>query len=624
MKKIYLLLVGAGFVLSGMAQVKHAPSALGKSYGSRDGVVATPVVPGSADRVTIWSDDFSDCGVWDIVNANDAGFPAFIEDVNFECGINPPSGPALIDEIASPTSANGYMSVDSDLFGGSTGGDWVENCWFQNVDAIDITGYDFVSVQFYNQYRMWDGGASDGNEYCLLEISTDGVTWPSPETFEVSEAPAGTRFELWPTMETQDPVDNPTLKIFDISNGLPDGATQLWLRFRWKGTWGYAWMVDDVEVFETPESDLTVANVYNGDFVADYEYAKIPTTQVGDLNFGAILANYGYTPQNGTTVDFEISGPSSYSTTASATLPASSLDTLWTGPQDIGNAVGTYTLTVTVPADDLPEGDSREKDFEITQDIYGHNNEVDLVQRGFDQDDEIAIGCTYFMTADGEAGGIQVLFGSNTDANQEVKAYIYEIGEDIQDLSYLGESDDFLITNSMINTGEYVIIPFDGSVEVIGGSGYVVELRKEESGDRLYLLSNVLDVDLGTVNYGPFGAGDVVNWFVGWNWSPSVQLIMDPSIAVNETVAVGNIELLQNSPNPATTLTNITYNLTEASNVTLTVRDMTGRSVKVINEGVKARGKQTISLNVADLSAGVYTYTLADGVSSITNEMIVR
>jgi hypothetical protein len=101
-------------------------------------------------------------------------------------------------------------------------------------------------------------------------------------------------------------------------------------------------------------------------------------------------------------------------------------------------------------------------------------------------------------------------------------------------------------------------------------------------------------------------------------------LILDGSIAVNETVSAGNIELLQNSPNPATSFTNISYNLTNASNVTLTVRDMTGRNVKVVNEGMKSRGKQTINLNVSDLSAGVYTYTLTDGTSTITKEMIVR
>jgi hypothetical protein len=425
-------------------------------------------------------------------------------------------------------------------------------------------------------------------------------------------------------MATQDPVTNPTLKIFDLSAGIPDGATQLWLRFRWKGTWGYAWMVDDVEVFETPANDISVASVYNGDFVGDYEYTKIPSAQVGELNFGAVLANYGYNAQDGTEVDFNITGPGSYSTSVAVSLDPSAVDTVWTGPQDIGNAVGVYTLTVEAPADDLPEGNSNSKEFEFTDFIYAHSTDNELVQRGFDQDDEIAIGCTYFMNADGAAGGIRVLFGDATDANQDVKAYIYEIGENIQDLSYLGESEYHTITSDEVGSLEYVVIPFEDAVDVTAGSGYIVEIRKEESGDRLYLLANVLDEDLGTVNYGPFGVGDEVNWYVGWNWSPAVQLIMDPSIAVNEPVAVGNMELMQNVPNPAVNNTMITYNLTEAANVVLTVRDMTGREVMVMNQGTKGTGKHFIDVNVSELSAGVYTYTLTDGTSQITKEMIVR
>lgn len=623
-------MAGACFALTAMAQVKHSPRVLGKNFGTREGVVASPVVPGDANRDVIWTNDFSDCSDWTIVNANDAGNDEFIAGINFECGVNPPEGPASIDEIASPTASNGYMCVDSDEFGGTLGGDWIENCWFQTADPIDVTGYDYVSLQFYTQYYMWDSGTSDGNEYCLVEISTDGVTWPDISTYEVSEAPAGTRFELWPYMLTQDLVDNPTLKIFDLSGGIPDGATQLWLRFRWKGTWGYAWMVDDIEVFETPESDLTVLDVYNGNFVEDWEYTKIPTSQVTDMTFGAVLANYGYTDQSGTNVDVAITGPGNYNISTSVNISASDIDTVWAAPTNIGNAVGTYTLTVTVPEDDLSIGNSNSKDFEITDVIYAHNTDTDLVQRGFDIDDEVAIGCFYVVNANAETGGIQVLFGSNTTEDLEVVAYIYETpfddvdGWDDANNEFLAQSAPMIITSSMIGSLEYVVIPFEDAVTLEAGKGYTVEVRKEESGDRLYILSSVKDEDFATVNFGPFNDDVGETWYRSWNWSPSVQMILDPTIAVNEVVSLGNIELLQNSPNPATSFTNISYNLTNASKVTLTVRDMTGRNVKVVNEGMKSSGKQTINLNVSDLSAGVYTYTLTDGTSSITKEMIIR
>lgn len=624
MNKLYLLAIAAVAGLSAGAQLKYSPSSMGKQPMRGEPTVSTPQLP--SDRETIWTNDFSDCNDWALYNAADEGIPGFITGIDFQCGTGlSPQGPAAIDPVASPTTDNGFMMVDSDLFGGETGGDWVENCWFQTVDPIDCSAYDHVSLMFYTFYRMWDGGASDGNEYCLVEVSTDGVTWPDETTFEVSEAPAGTRYELWPLMSTQDPVDNPTLKLFDITAGAANAST-VYLRFRWKGTWGYAWMVDDVELFETPENDLTVLKAYNGDIINDYEYASIPSSQLGDLTMGAIVANYGYTAQDGTPVTFDVTGPESISTGADAVLDPSVIDTLWTPAITLGGTEGTYTLTVTVPADDFSEGDTFSKEFNITEDIYAHNTDSDLVERGFDQDDEVAIGCTYIMNNNGEAGGVRILFGDLTDADQELNVYIYSIGDDIQDLTYLGESGPFTVTNSMIGTGEYVTIGFweSGAVEVEAGVGYVVEVRKEENGDRLYLLANVLDEDFATVNYGPFGTGDAVNWYVAWNWSPAVQLVLDPSVAVKEVASTNGLELMQNVPNPAVGNTRIDFTLENAADVTFTVRDMTGRVVEVLDLGTMAPGKRNIQYNVGTLSAGIYTYTLTAGNTSLTKDMIVK
>ncbi len=455
-----------------------------------------------------------------------------------------------------------------------------------------------------------------------MEVSNDGVTWPDPNTFEVSEAPSGTRFELWPTMGTQDPVDNPTLKVFNISEVAGNEGT-VYLRFRWKGTWGYAWMVDDVELFETPENDLTLLKTYTGDIVNDYEYYAIPETQVGDIVFGAITANWGYTDQAGSAVEFGIT-PGGTTFGVDANIAATSIDTLWSEPISVPQTPGVYTLSASVPADDFPTGDTFTKNYEITESVYGHNNDENLVQRGYDIDDEVAIGCTYYMNNNGFAGGVEVLFGSSTDANQDVIAYIYSIGADIQDLEFLGESNDFTITSSMINSGEYVLIPFDGAVELEAGVGYVVEVRKEESGDRLYVLANVLDEDFGTVNYGPFGTGDAVNWYVGWNWTPAVRLNLDPSVAVGDVTENAGIELFQKTPNPADASTIIRYNLPQAAAVTMTVRDMTGRIVTMINQGTMPAGISSIELNTNAMAAGIYSYTLTAGASSLTKEMVVR
>ena len=54
------------------------------------------------------------------------------------------------------------------------------------------------------------------------------------------------------------------------------------------------------------------------------------------------------------------------------------------------------------------------------------------------------------------------------------------------------------------------------------------------------------------------------------------------------------------------------------------MRDLTGRVVAVSNEGVKPAGKNMISLNTSAFGAGVYTYTITAGSSSLTKEMMVK
>jgi Secretion system C-terminal sorting domain len=620
MKKIYLFACAIMSVVGASAQLKHNPNAFGRQSSRGESANTQQQYELPADRVTIYSNDFSNCSDWTIQNAFDEGFTDFITGIDFECTTDGPSGPAAIDPIASTSAANGFMMVDSDVFGGSTGGTWVENCWFQSAQPINLSAYDNVSLKFQSFYRMWDNGSSDGSEYCLVELSTDGVTWPDVTTYEVSEAAPGTRFELWPTMETQDPVNNPSTFVFNIT----DYAAQqdsIYLRFRWKGTWGYAWMVDDIEIFETFANDLNVNKVYNGDIINDYEYTAIPTSQMSDLVVGAIVANYGFNDQNAIATNMSISGTNGDIT---YTYLAGTIDTIWSTPINIGNTVGTYTATVTVPSDDENTFNTLSKDFKITQDWYSHCSDAPAAQRGWDIDDPIAVGATFTMNADAQAGGIQVWLGPNTTTDVVCQAVLYLVGADIQDLEVVGYSNEFNVPASMIDN-DYVTVGFTGSgpVDVIAGAQYVVEILKtEENSDRLYVLADVLDEDFGTVNYGPFGTSDAVNHFVGYSWSPALRLVLDPNIAV-APVASNNASLVVNAyPNPTNGITTVKYASASNTIAQLTVRDITGRVVLTQQNPNLAQGQ--FSFDAATMAPGAYTYSVNAGTEVVTGELIVR
>jgi hypothetical protein len=617
MKKIYLLACSVIAVASASAQYKQNPAAFGRQSSRGESANTQQQYELPADRVTIYSNDFSDCSDWEMYNAFDEGYTDFITGINFECSTVGPEGPAAIDPIASPSAANGFMMVDSDEFGGDVGGTWVENCWFQNAEPIDLSAYANVSLKFQTFYRMWDNGSSDGSEYCLVEISTDGVTWPDPTTYEVADAPAGTRFECWPTMETQDPVNNPTTMVFNITAAAAS-QDSVYLRFRWKGTWGYAWMIDDVEIFETFANDLNVVKVYNGDIINDFEYTAIPSSQVTDLVIGGVVANYGYNDVIAGT-EMSINGNL---VTIDSTFTAGAVDTVWSTPINFGNTVGTYTATVTVPDDDEPTFNTLSKTFEVTTNVYGHNTDAAPVQRGWDLDDELAIGAIYGINADAQAGGIQVWFGPNTTAGAECQAILYLVGDNIQDMEAIAFSSEFTVTADMIDAG-YVTIGFDesGAVDLATGALYVAEIRKFESSDRMYVRADVLDEDLGTVNYGPFGSGDAVNWFNGWSWTPAVRLVLDPNIATNEVASSSTIRT-NVYPNPTQGLTTIAYSLNTSAKAQLSIHDITGRVVAAQSNNANLDGKFTV--DAASMAPGVYTYVITAGTDMVTGELIVR
>ncbi|MFM2000195.1 MAG: hypothetical protein RL204_2142, partial [Bacteroidota bacterium] len=294
---------------------------------------------------------------------------------------------------------------------------------------------------------------------------------------------------------------------------------------------------------------------------------------------------------------------------------------------------GSYDVGVTVPDDDQLEGNVGANAFEITDVVYGQNSDLDMFQRTLNSDQEVAFGNLYGIINDGQAGGIEVLLGSNTDAGILCQLFLYEVGASIQELTEVGSSEEFVVTQAMIDycaDGNYLVLGFNssGAVDVTAGSTYIAEIRKYESSDRIYVAANELDDDFGVACYGPFGTGGASNWFNGWNFTPAVRLNMDASIenlvGVSEITAEGEISKASIYPNPADVNATIAFDLLNNNDVTVVVRDITGRMVSSEFYGNLTQGQNKITLNVNDLNAGVYSVTVMTGVSSYTGQVVVR
>jgi len=71
--------------------------------------------------------------------------------------------------------------------------------------------------------------------------------------------------------------------------------------------------------------------------------------------------------------------------------------------------------------------------------------------------------------------------------------------------------------------------------------------------------------------------------------------------------------LSQNYPNPFNPSTNIEFSIPFASDVTLTITDLTGRSVSTIKLPTMHAGSHTVTFNAVGLSSGIYMYRMEAG-----------
>jgi hypothetical protein len=100
------------------------------------------------------------------------------------------------------------------------------------------------------------------------------------------------------------------------------------------------------------------------------------------------------------------------------------------------------------------------------------------------------------------------------------------------------------------------------------------------------------------------------------------QLNVNLNVA-GATAAEAAFALEQNTPNPFQGETLIGFNLPEAQEATITLQDVAGRTVKMI-EGDFTKGYNQVTISANDLpSAGVYFYTLTAGDKSATKKLIL-
>ncbi len=527
-------------------------------------------------------------------------------------------------EIAGTSGLSGYMgamstngTTASNGFAFFNGVQYLINgavdpqdTWVKS-DTIDLSNYslNYITVSFNQRFRHLNYDST------FVEISEDaGQSWVS---YPLNEGYA-----------TNDPaVQNTILKLIPVT-----GSAVTMMRFRWKSDSaddqfgsGYGWMIDDVKLIEPYLDEVNVSKVFTNDVINGFDYYSTPLTQASPMTYGAIVENLG-SQSFSKYIKFNVTLSSSvFLDSALATLLPGEIDTIWLANTFTPNQVGTYSLSVYTEDSGVMTNNSLNDEFKVTDFIYGHNYPVSgSLTFGFNTvDATLGMGNLYQCFQNQQLNGVQVQFGTGTTANTDITVEFYEVLTSIQDPNNIYLADAYFTTPSAVNTSTPTDIAFDSPITIEAGKLYLVVVKFYQTAtDKIKFKSTSKgNDDFSTVGYGPFGSGGGINYFTGWSSAPYISLNFDPVLGLDNPEQVQQVVIM---PNPSNGVASLQFDLLNASDVAISVLDVSGKEVQTNIMNQLTAGTHEVTLESANWTSGVYFVNLVSNGTVLTKKFVKK
>jgi len=462
------------------------------------------------------------------------------------------------------------------------------------------------------------------------------------------------------------PLDRPKgvpavmeLNISDVAAGM----SNVQIRLHWMNSALYYWALDDFSLSEAYDNDLKISYVKfewddnDPNTQVPWIY-NIPKSQLtgnnGLFNFETTVLNFGEYDQeqvyldlditkNGNSVFHRISPEKDLSTLVVDTVKITDLYT----PTDYGH----YKLSMEFSAksaDENPADNRKEAFFNVTDSIYSRADDTNDLGWSFTKEryDINALANIGYFTGsifpiynDCEVSSISVFIaGGKAD---ELISYRYSlfyvpVGESDPTPFEILSTETIQLDSADFNT--WVTLPFDkdGETEFLKKGDLVYAGLTFDNQNPEYMVRRNKGLEIGTDNSVKLLQSTAMGFYDG-NWETGlgdyigkrnlmIRLNLNDHNNINDGIGViGQQELLgQNYPNPCSGSTQINFELTEASEVTFVVTDITGRQVIELQKGLMPNGKHTIELETGNLEAGAYFYTMRAGNLTKTRQLVVR
>ena len=514
--------------------------------------------------------------------------------------VGPAPTPSIYQDPALNTTTGGWMMVDDDAVG--TPG--VSSETILTSPVIDLSAappnLKVEFDQYFQEFQL---------EHCFVGVSTDGgLTWSETE---VNEGVG------------RDGRPNPELMDVNISAWVAMDPSNVQLHFRYTATWDYGWQIDNVRISDLPNNDVAVLSAFRTTFLQTTleaaPYTISPFMHVAPMAMTERFKNKGYLPQTNVVATLTVNGPGGQeftnSTAAIATLAPEQSDSAIYPDYIPSGMIGDYTADFTATqneTDEVLSNNSKQSNFKVSAGTYALDEGVlqDWMRSSlYRRNQAFEVGNSFEMIVDDQLVAVEVAVHSSTPVGSHIHGAVYNPATVANTPpAQIEVTEDHIITASdLCDFGgtTFITIPFTNPVPLPGGAVYQVMAGEYDASDSLRIgRSGFVPSQISTIFYP--NAADTFE--LTFTRAPMVRAVLASGVGIHEQNALVNG--VQAMPNPFADATDLRFELKQAMNVRVELRDMTGRLVVSEDLGKRGAGVQHYPIDGSVLSAGLYTYSL--------------
>ena len=544
--------------------------------------------------------------------------------------------------IASPTAANGFMLFDSDYYdNGGTPGNFGAGTYPCNsitggapnghvgtltTDSIDCSMFPDITLLFHSFYREYTGIAK-------VAFSVDGgVTFT--DTMEVH-----------PNIAVNEKTDND----YQVMVRLPFnivGNTDVRIQFIYDGTilyntsynGYYFWMIDDVELIETPPFMLSLTDVNHGGwnttpfsdgFGMDYTYMPLNQSAVNAYKFESTMANSGANDLQNVTLHAEVldnMGNSVYSgTSASNTLIVLDTNIYKTTTDFTPSTTGLYEFAYWGSTDSISQTDTSYMTAVVTDSVYGRDyNAEDGTWRVGRSCGGMQLGNVFDVFSTDYLTSVSAFVADYSVPGTDMFVVLYEVDTSGggMEFIYIDQTDDYTITSADTNNWAHIGFNKGLGINIIAGQ-YMIAIAGYANPIDTFGIATSGDAPVSMSRIQDNGCGLGTGAFGDWYWVSSTPMIRmnfgTTILSIEEHAFSGKLTVY---PNPSTGVFNLDLVEVNSGEYVISVTNILGEVV--YSETRNVNNTTSTILDLSDMSSGIYMLNIQNENSNISKKLIIE